>query len=493
MQLFFGKDAIFAHSVSENPPPQIQPPLVVTQFSHTLEFIEVYNQSSEAINLKIVELKVSSQNRHSTQDTQASKVELPNAWLLPKQYLLLHRDAISISPNTVSLSIDHPLQNDQIHSLMVGVLGLSYSINNIDGDSSLWMQHKQRGNASLKISMDALNDYTSKSTSPISFADSLYYPAPAPTGLKIIEVLPNANSCAPNDTSSTCSDYIKLYNSSSDVMSLHGYRLRTDSGGIKSSTSNTITLGGAIVPGETRLINIRDSGDALAVTNTGGYVWIEDAQGVIKYEETIVSYPDATTAAGKGMSWAMEMETGAWRWMVPRPHDVNFWSVSDASTNVVNGQAECPAGKERNLETNRCRNVSSTTSNQTPCKPGQERNVSTNRCRNITTATTAQKPCTTGQYRSLETGRCRKVQAATSPAPCKANQERNPLTGRCKKIIKKSGDIANIEDVASAQKSDKKMLLYAGAGLVAASGYGIYEWRQEIGRRLFLLRRGKLR
>lgn len=492
LQPFLAGAVTFGHSVSENPPPQIQPSLVITQFSNTLEFIEIYNQSSETVSLRDVQLEVLSRDVSNVQNVQSSRVPLPDAWLLSKQYMLLHRDAEAVSSNTIPLFVQHNVQNNQMHTIRFSAPTFSYMIDGIDGLLSSWMQHKQRGNASLKISVNALGDYSAKTTAPISYADALYSPAPIPQGLKIIEILPNANSCAPNDMAITCGDYIKLYNASSHAIDLQGYRLRTDSGGIKSSASNTFTLSDSLGAGETQLVALRDSGESISITNTGGYVWIEDVYGVVKYEETIVLYPDATVAAGKGMSWAVEVDTGVWQWMVPRPYDMNFWSVPEVVELTTSGQsAECPAGKERNPETNRCRNIAISTTAQAPCKAGQERNSSTGRCRNTASATTSQKPCGAGQYRNLETGRCRKLQSASVPAPCKANQERNPLTGRCKKIVKKSGDLANIEDVASAQKSDKRMLLYVGFGLVAAGGYGVYEWRQEIGQRLSLLRRGR--
>lgn len=489
LQPFFGPAVIFGHSVSENPPPQIQPSLVITQFSNTLEFIEIYNQSSDAVSLGEVQLEVSSR---TAVGVEVSDVHLPEAWLLPKQYMLLHRDAAGVGLNTVPLSLLYTPQSSHIHTISMYSSNSSYTISGIDASQSSWMQHKQRGNASLKVSATALSDYVAKTTPPVSFADALYSPAPAPQGLKIVEILPNANSCAPNDGAVTCGDYIKLHNSSNDTIDLSRYRLRTDSGGVKSSASNTFILNGNMAAGELRLVHIRDNGDAISITNTGGYVWLEDVQGVVKYGESIVLYPDATAAAGKGMSWAVDVESGLWQWMMPRPYDMNFRSMPEAGSMSKVGQlVECPAGKERNPETNRCRNIASSTTAQAPCKPTQERNLLTGRCRNITTAIATQKPCTAGQYRSSETGRCRKVQAAATPAPCKASQERNPLTGRCKKIVKRSGDLAAVEDVVSAQKSDKKMLVYVGAGLVAASGYGIYEWRQEIGRRLSTFRRSK--
>lgn len=491
MCLSHGQVFALDHVITETPPPPTQPALVVTQFSASIGFIELYNQSSEPIKLRDVQLSAITYSAQSD-DQQIIDIHLPNAWLLPKQYALFHAQQ-SDNPNVLPLQSDQNIIHQQVAEIEVVGLNYSYVITGIDVISpTAWMQHKQRGNATLKISPVALADYTIKAGPPISAADPLYTPPSATKGLSIIEVLPNANGCEPNNESMACGDFIKLYNTSEATIDLSDYRIRTDSGGIKANTANTLQLGGELAAGDILTINFKNNGDPLSLTNTGGYVWIEDAHGVVLFEQTIIHYPDASVAAGKGMSWALDIEEGIWKWMTPQPYGQNYWPATVVTNNqAISVSQGCPTGKERNPDTNRCRTIAAAGAALTPCKPGQERSMATNRCRNSTTSSATQKPCSSDQYRSPETGRCRKIQTASSPAPCKPGQERNPLTGRCKKVVKKGSEMAVIEDIESAHKTDNKMFIYAGIGVLAACGYGVYEWRQEIMRKLSVLKRGK--
>lgn len=126
----------------------------------------------------------------------------------------------------------------------------------------------------------------------------------------------------------------------------------------------------------------------------------------------------------------------------------------------------CPPGKERNIFTNRCKNIqhpktqkatqivgSPETHNKTvknvnnlkPCPPGKERNPLTNRCINIKARTIVHAPINapinvplphTPLVIAPETHNktVKKANASKTLSPCPPGKERNPLTNRCIKI-----------------------------------------------------------
>ncbi len=231
----------------------------------------------------------------------------------------------------------------------------------------------------------------------------------------------------------------------------------------------------------------KDSDEAMSLTNTGGYVWLEDLYGVKVYQNTVVQYPDASSVKTQGMSWALDSANNAWKWMIPRPTMVNQWLPEpEAQTNAVattSNNKDCGPGKERNPETNRCRSIP-TIATVSPCKEGQERNPATNRCRSAQTLAASQKACSAHQYRNPETGRCKNKATTPALAPCKKDQERNPETNRCRKKVTKSKDIAEVQDVSGNHKKSNNTLFFIGAGVAMIIGYGVYEWRQDIAIRL---------
>lgn len=116
-----------------------------------------------------------------------------------------------------------------------------------------------------------------------------------------------------------------------------------------------------------------------------------------------------------------------------------------------------------------------------PCDVGQERNPATGRCRKIPVVS-AVVPCKVGQERNPETGRCRNIAKKAVPAPCKAGQERNPTTGRCRNIKRvvpqKVAD--GVEAVKVDDSSSVWLWITAGAVLLGALVYMVWEWRLEL-------------
>ncbi|QHN43166.1 hypothetical protein GII36_04935 [Candidatus Mycosynbacter amalyticus] len=140
----------------------------------------------------------------------------------------------------------------------------------------------------------------------------LYIPLSA-TPLRIVEVLPNPAACQPFDTMLTCNDYVKVYNTSASTLDLAGLRLRTGSVEQNATSSNTVLLGGTLAPSAYGVF-------PLSLTNSGNWVWLEDAYGVVQYQDSMVAYGDAS--AKKGQAWSQDTN-GLWRWtQYPSPYDM---------------------------------------------------------------------------------------------------------------------------------------------------------------------------
>lgn len=478
-------------TIIDQPVSPVQPPIILTQFGGGMpDFFEFYNQSTSPVLLQDWRINFSIQGTDiaTGQITeQAYSIQLPAGWLLPKQYHTLQRGTES-QLNVSSYQTDTALQNPILKKIVLVEENETkqYNVEPSPGlKAEQWAQHKQRMNASLKVSGVFTTDYAVKSGALNGFSDALYNP-PNTTQLQIVEILPNARSCSPTDASLDCNDYIKLYNPTSAFIDASTYRLRTDSGGTKSSATNTFTLATIIAPGGYAMVTARDNGEAISITNNGGYAWLEDAYGVQVYRETMVAYPDASIAAGKGNSWALDTKDTTWKWMMPAPNQVNYWppEATGKGSESVAALADCGPGKERNPETNRCRNIVSTDgSSLTLCKAGQERNPDTNRCRSVSVASSSLKPCDTGQIRNSTTNRCKAVASASTLTPCKAGQERNPETNRCRKAALTSKDLSAVKDVESSTKANMKGWWLTGAAILVAMAYGVYEWRQDIAQR----------
>jgi len=142
----------------------------------------------------------------------------------------------------------------------------------------------------------------------------------------------------------------------------------------------------------------------------------------------------------------------------------------------------CGDNQERNPETNRCRLIDSGERDLVPCAPNQERNPETNRCRLIDRGDHELAPCGEGRERNPETNRCRQVQTASAElTPCGEGRERNPETNRCRTVAQENeGSIASVQDVRT-QESPPPTNWWLIAGLFGVGLlYAGWEWRFDI-------------
>ncbi|MGH7195634.1 MAG: hypothetical protein ACREGA_02535 [Candidatus Saccharimonadales bacterium] len=476
----------------------------------TLQDLEIYDQSDAPINLSGWSFSFMLKGSDSCKAGITSPaIKFPAAWILSKNYLTFENqgtdsaaDIFSVSPNfgvncsNLWLSKVQIFRGNQTEQTVI-----------IPGNTDLSAGHvarqHQRGNSPNSTrTMDGnfADDYAvSKITGSAGlYSDRLYAPPPSDKGLQILSILPSARNCSPSDnTSPDCADYVKLYNSNKAdpnnsmkaAIDLSDYRLRIGYQGQSDSLTNTFHFNQMLGAGKYFTLATRDDGKALSITNSGGYVWLEDANGV-KIYQPVIQYPSASSSKRVGEAWALDGAT--WRWTTaPHPFSANYFppvEPTHANSSAPTNYVPCRADQYRNPATHRCRDIASGSSLR-PCNPNQARNPATNRCRDISLASSSLKPCQAGDQRNPATNRCRKIGASTSQLkPCASDQTRNPATNRCRKTLAAAaGKIQDVKSPSSNSQTHWKIILLVGA-IVAAAGYGFYEWRHE-----FALAREKLK
>lgn len=311
----------------------------------------------------------------------------------------------------------------------------------------------------------------------VLFDDGLYNPPELPMGIEISEVYPYASDCDPLATSVLCGDYVELHNAGDAAVDLSNVVLRTDSNSSSRTTSNTFSLDGILLPDEYMLVARTDDAGRISLTNSGGYIWLEDAWNIAVYAQYMTEWPSASSDK-QGFAY-MRSSDGTWQWTTtPTPGVANIATVPAPIVTI------CPEGKYLNPDTGRCRSIEEAVSALAACEEGYERNPTTNRCRKIVTATTtgaSLTPCAEGQERNPATNRCRSIASAVAELiPCDEGYERNPSTNRCRKI--QSASIPAAPFAVQASSSPIPVWQWAVGGAVGAAlvGYAVWEWRREI-------------
>lgn len=303
--------------------------------------------------------------------------------------------------------------------------------------------------------------------------DGLYTPPAAPGGLEIVEFYPFAADCSPFDDGESCRDFVKIFNAGGAPIALDDLVLRTGSGD-SLTDSNSVELSGSLAPGEYRAVSSPD----FSLSNSGGYVWIDDVFGLENFHAALSEFP-AAGSTHRQMAYA-QFGPNDWRWTTTaNPNGPNILTEPAVETTV------CSEGKYLNPETGRCRNVADAVSSLAQCDEGSERNPLTGRCRKVATsaASAGLTPCREGYERNPTTNRCRSIASAVAELiPCNDGYERNRDTNRCRKI--KTSDLpkADYPVAPYAQNSNQNLINWLIGGGIAALvlGYAVWEWRSEI-------------
>lgn len=435
-------------------------------------FTELYNNTERPIDVTGWRLRFITA-------TSESDVLLPSGWLVADTFISLSEDGLVsgvLSFPTLGISPTEPITTLRVideNDLPVSeVTGFPIDI------TTKWYQRKSTG-----LSGTFTNDFSAATASTKLRYTPLYLPPTDPPLLRVVEIYPRASNCSPTDVSILCSDYIKLHNPSTQTAHTSAFRLRTDSSTSESSNAFHLDAYDDVAPGSYLTVSLRDDGDRLSLTDSGGWVWLEDAAGTVRYEETVVSYPSAGSDSKIGHAWAL-MADPNWQWTsLPTPDAANTFplSVPGMGAGVLGDAADCPAGKYRNPDTNRCRNIEEAIATLVACPEGQIRNPETNRCRSSGSAVSAVlAPCDPGQERNPLTNRCRSAVASEGLSSCPVGQARNPETNRCRKTLLATALSPAAIDPVKQQTSNPFVMTLLGAVGVGAIGYGIYEWRSEI-------------
>jgi hypothetical protein len=313
-----------------------------------------------------------------------------------------------------------------------------------------------------------------------STAQTTNQPITTCEGILISEILPNPSGADSGN------EFIELYNPTAGVVSLQGCSLQT------TGNSKIFTPASSLQPGEYHAFYSSETGLTLP-NSAGGTVWLLSPTTELQAVSYQANLDDDVAWAAFNNSWQATFQptSNAANIIVtskPCPEgeirnpDTGYChSVSTLTTSNLSG---CPAGQERNPDTNRCHTVATASTNLTPCKEGQVRNPATNRCISAVSASSSLPQCKPGQERNPATNRCKAVATTASATlkPCPVGQTRNASTNRCRKNSSSGsmGKIASIHDMTTGSIYNNPHWWAAGFAVIGATGYGVYEWRQEV-------------
>jgi hypothetical protein len=293
-------------------------------------------------------------------------------------------------------------------------------------------------------------------------------------GIIISEILPNPAGADTNN------EFIELYNPTSGAISLQGCSLQTTGSSKPYNLTNA-----SLQPGEYHAFYNNETN--LTLPNAaGGTVWLLSPSTELQAVTYQANLDDDVAWAYANNNWQSTYQT------------------TPNAGNIIINVKPCPEGEERNLDTGYCNSTAAlTTSSLSACKENQERNPETNRCRAITTAASSTKspaaksststltPCKEGQERNPATNRCKSIVTTASAElkSCPAGQERNPSTNRCRKATSgTTAKLSDVADIATGSMANNPHWWLAGFAAFSATGYGVYEWRQEAWQKLSKLK-----
>lgn len=481
----FGSPLTSATTVTPQPVEQPAAPILLTSYQvngGVPRYVQLYNSSGTLVNLDGWTLTVTLRYEVDSTNGSVGEVSIPvklQGYIKPKYYLVVaNGDSVTNADSQFTLP-------DDIDSLGVRTLVLTSP-----DYASLNKANEFVEGTRYDLSKTSAGNHTATSVfRPIRDQVPLYggglYTTPGTPPLRVTAIAANAKQCGPFEQSPACREYITLQNIAAEPLPLDDYRLRVGFGNQSSSIDNTIPLSGTLPVGGFVSITSRSDGKPLAITASGGFVWLEDTYGLTKYKNTEVAYRDLGDRSRKGQAWGFDSATGKWRWARAGLNAPNDFNIPEPAV-IASLPKPCAPNQYRSTETNRCRLLATTDSALKPCQPGQYRSAETNRCRSLSSASTSLTPCKPGQSRNPVTNRCRSLSSsAASLTPCKPGQERNPATNRCRAIKATTPPAAAfpVEAVAEGSKAFAGWWALGGVTTLAA-GYAGWEWRRELAARI---------
>ncbi len=477
-----------------------------------LEYIQLYNNSDDLIDLKDWQVILQNMTVIPVSSVPVDIMSKLQGRLEPRKHVIASYNT-AVTGATYQLSgetIIPVLATSSTYKAKIILHNTTASSDYRDVEYGLKFDSTDTGTSYWQRSFSTTGEgYTSTFTAsvalPIQLFDDGLYDTPEAPQVELSEVYAYSSNCAPEDISPLCGDYIK-FRLKGSVKNIEDYVVRTDNSSSSRTTSNTFSLANAEESSDFLTIRHDDSGKPLSLTNSGGYIWIEDKYAGIRYGDSI-SYP-SFSSEHQAWSWMLDSDN-VWKWTnAPQPGMPNKLSLPPLLVEVVatcpdgkylnpdtnrcrtveeavNALAACPEGQERNLVTNRCRSIVSATTELAPCDEGQERNPATNRCRSKVLAAATLVPCGEGQERNPTTNRCRSIASAVAELlPCDEGYERNPATNRCRKVLAAATTAGAAPTALVEEAKGTGWNVWTGAlvavGATGAIGYGVYEWRHEL-------------
>ena len=323
----FAMSSHVAAITSDYPPSEYLSPVFISAFQTSnvdsattkLDVIELYNSTTEPINLKnwVVD-------GYGSSEISACKLTISHddEYILPKSYVVLAQSSV------LQGSMEPPMIKE--FDTNCGTIGQKIT--------RLTLDSPQRGNGSVEETIhaipsaggfvrsgltatyrdedDAFNDnFDPIITRPNSAVYiGRWYVPPTETSITVVEVLPKPLVCAPNDVRAQCLEYVKLYNAGGKY-SPSSFRIRTGVKGSSVNASNTAILSDdGISPGHYASYE-------MSLSDSGSYVWVEDAYGIKTYDATIVHYNSASSHDGQAWS-RLSPNMDEWQWTkFPTPND----------------------------------------------------------------------------------------------------------------------------------------------------------------------------
>lgn len=356
----------FAIDSTPSVSPKIDGPMLISGYSfsgHTIRYVQLYNSSDEVVSID--GWKIIGEWPSGTWTSQTL-----SGMIAPKNKITV-ADKLVVNTATFTFNTTSPLINDARLT----------SIRLIPPATTNWLE---------QVATISINDTNSASrtpriaTTPDTFyfarnvssstgnflstytafipsntftleSDNLYEP-PLSALMEIVEVYPNPSACSPADSSIFCKDYVKIHNPSSQSINLSLYRLRVGSAGQSATSSNTAYISQMLAPDSYALAPI-------SLTDSGGWVWFEDAYGITQYDDSVVQYPSSSSR--ENWAWSYNRATNIWQWtQFPTPsNEANKFSagasvndcknvrISEIAANVDEQFIEVfnPSGSELNL------------------------------------------------------------------------------------------------------------------------------------------------
>jgi hypothetical protein len=452
-------------------------------------YVELYNTSSDPIDMEGWKLKIE----------WSSKIN--------NQHVVTRSHLLSLDSGEKNYM---PPNNYAVVSFNDAVGGASYSANLENAETGQYVSGIQLYHENVKPYTVAIDDVTRANTTELPlqmrlgqtttgytstgkykpderntlYDNGLYSPRSAINAIPV-EIIAHSRNCSPEDVSIDCGDYVKFYNATNQTIDFEGTRLRIGYQGQSVTKSNTVQLSGVVEPGKYMTFSKDVEGNNLSVTNSGGFVWLEDMYGIVTYKNTITEYPDASSVTHKGEAWALD-DNNTWRWTIPSPFGANTFLPVEIKPTVgmSDTRVPCRTDQYRSEETGRCRNIATNNSLLKACEVNQYRSAETNRCRNNVTASTASlTPCKPGQVRNPDTNRCRAIVATASAQlkPCEEGKVRNPETNRCRNAeATVLGDKVGFAVEKTAATDNSAGVWALGVIGVLILGRGAWEWRFEL-------------